>query len=146
MIWTTTPWTLPANQAVAVHQEFDYALLAVDVGAGEELLILAAELAPAVLARAGIGSSREIARVKGEALEHLQLRHPFYERGVPVILGDHVTLLFEDELTVRYQVQEMLRIEKIFEEPLHIIDRLKLESISWHFMESHVGATLLVLT
>ena len=92
VIWTTTPWTLPANQAVAVHQEFDYALLAVDAGAGEELLILAAELAPAVLARAGIGSSREIARVKGEALEHLQLRHPFYERGVPVILGDHVTL------------------------------------------------------
>ena len=92
VIWTTTPWTLPANQAVAVHQEFDYALLAVNTGAGEELLILAAELAPSVLARAGIGSSREIARVKGEALEHLQLRHPFYERVVPVILGDHVTL------------------------------------------------------
>jgi len=92
VIWTTTPWTLPANQAVAVHHDFDYALLAVDAGAGEELLILAAELAPAVLARAGIGSSREIARVTGAALEHLQLRHPFYDRLVPVILGEHVTL------------------------------------------------------
>ncbi len=92
VIWTTTPWTLPANQAVAVHPEFDYSLLAVDTGHGEEILILASELAPSVLKRAGIGSSREIARVKGEALEHLQLRHPFYERTVPTILGEHVTL------------------------------------------------------
>jgi len=92
VIWTTTPWTLPANQAVAVHPEFDYSLLAVDMGHGEEILILASELAPSVLKRAGIGSSREIVRVKGEALEHLQLRHPFYERTVPTILGEHVTL------------------------------------------------------
>ena len=92
VIWTTTPWTLPANQAVAVHPEFDYSLLAVDTGHGEEILILASELASSVLKRAGIGASREIARVKGDALEHLQLRHPFYERTVPTILGEHVTL------------------------------------------------------
>ena len=92
VIWTTTPWTLPANQAVAVHAEFDYALLAVDAGAGEELLIVAAELAASVLQRAGVTVSRELARVKGAALEHLRLRHPFYERVVPVILGEHVTL------------------------------------------------------
>jgi isoleucyl-tRNA synthetase len=92
VIWTTTPWTLPANQAVAVNAEFDYSLLAVNAGTGEELLILASELAPAVLNRAGVAASRELARVKGEALEHLQVRHPFYDRVVPVILGDHVTL------------------------------------------------------
>jgi isoleucyl-tRNA synthetase len=92
VIWTTTPWTLPANQAVAVHPEFDYSLLAVASEAGEELLLLASELAPSVLKRAGVSSSREIARLKGAALEHLSLRHPFYDRVVPTILGEHVTL------------------------------------------------------
>ena len=92
VIWTTTPWTLPANQAVAVHAEFDYSLLAIDAGAGEELLIVASELAPSVLQRAEVAATRELARIKGLALELLQLRHPFYDRVVPVILGDHVTL------------------------------------------------------
>ena len=92
VIWTTTPWTLPANQAVALHPEFEYALLAVEGPAGAELLLLAAELAPSVLARAGVSGSRELARLKGAALEGLRLRHPFYEREVPVILGEHVTL------------------------------------------------------
>ena len=92
VIWTTTPWTLPANQAVALHPEFEYSLLAIEGAAGHELLVLATELAESVLKRAGIASSREVARVKGAALEGLQLHHPFYEREVPVILGEHVTL------------------------------------------------------
>jgi len=92
VIWTTTPWTLPANQAVALHPEFDYSLLAVEGPAGSELLLLATELAPSVLTRAGATGSREVARAKGAALEGLRLRHPFYEREVPVILGEHVTL------------------------------------------------------
>ena len=92
VIWTTTPWTLPANQAVAVHPEFDYSLLAVAGEGGEELLVLASELAPSVLKRAQVANSRELARVKGAALEHLALSHPFYERTVPTILGEHVTL------------------------------------------------------
>jgi isoleucyl-tRNA synthetase len=91
-IWTTTPWTLPANQAVAIHPEFDYSLLAVDSAAGAELLLLASELAAAVLARAGATQRGEVARIKGAVLEGLVLRHPFYERQVPVILGEHVTL------------------------------------------------------
>jgi len=66
VIWTTTPWTLPANQAVAVHAEFDYSLLAIDAGTGkgavEELLIVASELASSVLQRAGVAASRELAR------------------------------------------------------------------------------------
>jgi isoleucyl-tRNA synthetase len=104
VIWTTTPWTLPANRAVAVHPEFEYSLLSVSrqpppdgptsdgAGSEAELLLIASELAPSVLRRAGLDTSQEIGRVKGAALEHLQLRHPFYDRVVPVILGDHVTL------------------------------------------------------
>ena len=92
IIWTTTPWTLPANQAVAVHADFDYSLLEVESAAGPELLLLATELADPVLNRAGAIRKSEIARVKGAALEGLKLRHPFYEREVPVILGEHVTL------------------------------------------------------
>jgi isoleucyl-tRNA synthetase len=101
VIWTTTPWTLPANRAVAVHPEFDYSLLRVGRAAAAdapaaaddtELLLVASELAPSVLRRAGLASLQEIGRVKGAVLEHLQLRHPFYERVVPVILGEHVTL------------------------------------------------------
>ena len=92
VIWTTTPWTLPANQAVALHPEFEYSLLAVESGGVDELLVLAAELAPSVLRRAGIEMSREIAHGKGAQLEGLVLRHPFYDRSVPTILGEHVTL------------------------------------------------------
>jgi isoleucyl-tRNA synthetase len=92
VIWTTTPWTLPANQAVALHADFDYSLLAIETAAGAELLLLATELAGPVLERAGVKRTSEIARVKGAALEGLGLRHPFYDRIVPVILGEHVTL------------------------------------------------------
>ena len=92
VIWTTTPWTLPANQAVALHPEFEYSVLAVESDGGEELLVLASELAPSVLQRAGIAASREVARGKGAQLEGLVLRHPFYDRSVPTILGEHVTL------------------------------------------------------
>jgi len=88
VIWTTTPWTLPANQAVALGPDIRYALIDV----GPELLVLAAELSAAVLARAGITESTRLGEAKGADLEGLLLQHPFYERIVPVILGDHVTL------------------------------------------------------
>lgn len=88
VIWTTTPWTLPANQAVALGAQIKYSL----IEAGSELLVLATELVDSVLSRAGITDSKRLAEVAGAALEGLQLAHPFYERTVPVILGDHVTL------------------------------------------------------
>jgi isoleucyl-tRNA synthetase len=88
VIWTTTPWTLPANQAVALGPDFEYSL----VRTPDEVLILATDLAPAVLARAGVESSSTLARVAGRALEGLKLQHPFYARSVPVVLGEHVTL------------------------------------------------------
>jgi isoleucyl-tRNA synthetase len=89
VIWTTTPWTLPANQAVSVHPEFDYRLIHTSKG----YLLLAAELAEACLARYGLAEGAVVAGVaKGAALENLPLHHPFYDRIVPVICGEHVTL------------------------------------------------------
>ena len=92
VIWTTTPWTLPANQAVAVGPGIRYRL----IHTGSELLVLASELAQKVLERAGIedasAKAEGVGEAAGEALEGLLLSHPFYERQVPVILGDHVTL------------------------------------------------------
>jgi isoleucyl-tRNA synthetase len=87
VIWTTTPWTLPGNQALNVHPELTYEL--VDTSAG--LLILAAALRESCLARYGL-EGKPIASCKGTALERIAFRHPFYERLSPVYLGDYVTL------------------------------------------------------
>jgi isoleucyl-tRNA synthetase len=87
VIWTTTPWTLPANQAVCVHPEFNYDLIETSRG----LLILVHDLAEATLQRYGLDAAKVVASCKGAALEQLRLQHPFYERQVPVICGDHVT-------------------------------------------------------
>jgi isoleucyl-tRNA synthetase len=93
VIWTTTPWTLPANEAVALNAEIEYvAVRATPSAGGERVLVLAADLAAACLARYGATDSKELARFKGGALEGLQLQHPWLDRQVPVILGDHVTL------------------------------------------------------
>ena len=91
VIWTTTPWTLPANEAVALRADFEYAFYEVERGQGREVLVLAAELAAACLARFGL-QGRELGRVQGSALEKLALEHPWLAKQVPVILGDHVTL------------------------------------------------------
>ncbi len=88
VIWTTTPWTLPANQAVAVHPDFVYDLVRTPKG----VLILARELAEAAIARYGLETVEVMAQVPGRALEGLRLHHPFYERQVPVILADFVSL------------------------------------------------------
>jgi isoleucyl-tRNA synthetase len=91
-IWTTTPWTLPANQAVALNPELDYVLVQVTTAAGPERLLLAEGLLEATLARYGVDQHQTLARCAGAALERAILRHPFYDRRVPVILGEHVTL------------------------------------------------------
>ncbi len=88
IIWTTTPWTLPANLAVSLNAEVDYVV----VQAGAKRYLVAEALHQQVMARAGIESFEIVGRCKGEALEHVKLQHPFYDdRQVPVILGDHVT-------------------------------------------------------
>lgn len=92
VIWTTTPWTLPANQAVSLNAELEYALVQCDAGLGSELIIMADALVEANMERYGIESHEVLARCKGQALEKQLLVHPFYrDRQVPVILGDHVT-------------------------------------------------------
>lgn len=92
VIWTTTPWTLPANQAVALHPALKYVLVECDAGQGQERLLLAEGLYREVLTRYGVESSVILATCQGDDLEGLKLQHPFYERTVPVILGEHVNL------------------------------------------------------
>jgi len=91
-IWTTTPWTLPANRAVALHPGFEYSLIEFNLGSGKERLVIASERLAAVLPELGLEGAHVIAVAKGAALEGALLQHPFYERQVPLILGDHVTL------------------------------------------------------
>jgi len=91
-IWTTTPWTLPASQAVCLHPLLDYVLAEFERPAGTERLVVAEGLLEAVAKRIGASATRVLAKASGEKLEGLRLEHPFYERELPVILGDHVTL------------------------------------------------------
>ena len=91
VIWTTTPWTLPANQAVALHPEFNYDLVQIETENGKARLILETSLAASALQRYGIENSKHLASCQGQALENLLVNHPFYDKQVPIILGDHVT-------------------------------------------------------
>ena len=88
VIWTTTPWTLPGNQALNAHPEHTYNLVQTERG----LLILAAELMVACLDRYGLKQHEVLGSCKGAALERIAFRHPFYDRLAPVYLGDYVTL------------------------------------------------------
>lgn len=91
VIWTTTPWTLPSNQAVSLNAELDYVLVQCDLDGTSRRFVLAEALLESVLTRWGVEQHKILGKAKGEALENLMLQHPFYERQVPVILGDHVT-------------------------------------------------------
>ncbi len=88
VIWTTTPWTLPANRAISLHPDFTYQLVQVD----GQCLILAAELVERVMKRAGITEWTVLGSCKGADLELLRFNHPFMDFDVPAILGEHVTL------------------------------------------------------
>jgi len=91
VIWTTTPWTLPASQAVSVHPEFNYALVEVDMGLGKERLIVAEDMVASVMSRYGVADFCIVGRTLGAELAGTVLNHPFLERDIPVILGEHVT-------------------------------------------------------
>ena len=92
LIWTTTPWTLPANLAVALNPAEEYVLLQVTSEQGVERLLLAEALAAAAMQRYGIDDYTVVARGKGESLDRQLLKHPFYERESLLVIGDHVTL------------------------------------------------------
>ncbi len=88
LIWTTTPWTIPSNLAVAFHPEFDYAAYEVDGRA----VIVAESLAPAVSKAVGRSLDNPVVRFKGADLEGIRFNHPLYARHSPGVLGDYVTL------------------------------------------------------
>ncbi len=88
LIWTTTPWTIPANMAVALHPHLDYVL----VETAEDNYLLAEGLLEDVKKNTGLGELKIIKRYKGAELEGLKCLHPLFEREVPFILADHVTL------------------------------------------------------
>ena len=91
-IWTTTPWTLPASLAVTLGAELDYVLVEGPARGGKrQLLVLAAALAEKALTRYGVEKVHVLGESKGAALDMLKLRHPFYAREVPLILGEHVS-------------------------------------------------------
>jgi isoleucyl-tRNA synthetase len=86
-IWTTTPWTLPANEAVCLHPDIDYALLDV----GERYYVIASDRVEATMSLYEISAYVKKAEVKGKHFENLLLQHPFFDKQVPVVLGEHVT-------------------------------------------------------
>lgn len=91
VIWTTTPWTLPANQAVALHPNLDYVLVKGQFASDVEAICILKELLETCMARYECADYEVLATIKGKQLEKLLLQHPFNDRLVPVIVGDHVT-------------------------------------------------------
>ena len=91
LIWTTTPWTIPANRAVCLNGALSYVLLRGRQGSRVVELVVAEDLQSAVCARLELTAVEVLGRASGQALEHLPLKHPYNGCQVPLILGDHVT-------------------------------------------------------
>jgi len=102
LIWTTTPWTLPANLAIAVNPNFEYAAME----HGDEVYIVASELAEAVAGKCGLDAPKIIARFPGAKLDRLECRHAWLDRPSLVILGEHVTLGGEADAETELDVKE----------------------------------------
>lgn len=91
VIWTTTPWTLPGNQAVAVNPELRYALVQCELGAGAECIVIAEAMVESVMQRYGVEAHQVLGTCSGANLEHTVLKHPFYSRDSLMVMGDYVT-------------------------------------------------------
>ncbi|NQZ26534.1 MAG: isoleucine--tRNA ligase [Colwellia sp.] len=91
VIWTTTPWTLPANRAISVHADVEYTLVQCDVEGKKQRFIIASDLVTSCMDRFGLDKYHALGFCKGQDLELVQCQHPFYDFTVPVILGEHVT-------------------------------------------------------
>ena len=105
LIWTTTPWTLPANLGIAVHPDFDY--VAIESNAtGDEVYIVAAELLDVVAERCNFTSPKILARFRGAKLDRLDCRHPWIDRLSLFMLGEHVTLGGEADAETELDVSE----------------------------------------
>ncbi|KDN10584.1 isoleucine--tRNA ligase [Gilliamella sp. Imp1-1] len=89
VIWTTTPWTLPASRGIALNADFEYQLVQIN---DKECLILATDLVESVMQRANIDQWKVLGSCQGNALELLRFKHPFLDFDEPVVLGEHVTI------------------------------------------------------
>jgi isoleucyl-tRNA synthetase len=94
MIWTTTPWTLPANVGIAAHPDLEYAgVRYTDPASGQTVqTILAVELVAKVMELRKVQDYTEVGRAKGKTLEHAQYRHPFIDRVSPIVLANYVSV------------------------------------------------------
>lgn len=92
VIWTTTPWTLPANQAVAINPDFEYVFAEIEKEDQVQVIIIAKDLLEPTLQRWNAKFRSILTQCSGKQLEGLELSHPFLDRTVPIVLGDHVTL------------------------------------------------------
>ncbi|MBS1768453.1 MAG: isoleucine--tRNA ligase [Acidobacteria bacterium] len=102
VIWTTTPWTLPANLGITVHPDFDYSAIETN----GEVYIVASELAKSFAETCEVGAITELARFKGKKLDRMQARHAWLDRPSLLMNGEHVTLGEADaevELDVRFE-------------------------------------------
>lgn len=88
IIWTTTPWTIPANLAVAIHKEYEYNFVKVD----SSTYVIAKELTEKTMSAMGVESFEVLKTVKGEELEGVIFKHPIFDRNSPVVFADYVTL------------------------------------------------------
>jgi isoleucyl-tRNA synthetase len=91
VIWTTTPWTIPANRAISLHPELDYALVELVKDGEKQHFILASDLVDSCMKRYDVGMFSVLGTCKGEALDLIKVQHPLLDLSVPLILGDHVT-------------------------------------------------------
>ncbi len=92
VIWTTTPWTLPSSQAVSLGAELTYVLIQCNTSKGEQCFVLAEDLSETVTEKLGWSDVKVLGRTSGQSLENLQVYHPFYQKILPLILGEHVTI------------------------------------------------------
>ncbi|HET9530006.1 MAG TPA: isoleucine--tRNA ligase, partial [Blastocatellia bacterium] len=102
LIWTTTPWTLPANLGISVNPNFDYAA----IDAGNEIYIVASDLVPAVAEKCGLGEPRLAATFPGALLDRLHARHAWIDRPSLLMLGEHVTLGGESDAETELDVAD----------------------------------------
>jgi isoleucyl-tRNA synthetase len=89
VIWTTTPWTLPASRGIALNADFEYQLVQIN---DKECVILAADLVESVMKRANISEWKVLGSCQGDALELLRFKHPFLDFDEPIVLGEHVSI------------------------------------------------------
>src|SRR5882724_5508372 len=102
LIWTTTPWTLPANLGIAVHPDYDY----VAFESGDEVYIVAADLLEAVASKCDLAEPKVLARFRGAKLDRLEARHPWIDRPSLLMVGEHVTLGGEADAETELDVSE----------------------------------------